>query len=76
VLLNSRPAEGGAITMAAPGEIWVAPQHNVVVRFYVTLNVQNVYLFDRQLPVTGQVIIRYDLYDIGVPQNISVPFGC
>jgi hypothetical protein len=76
VLPNIRPAEGGVITMAAPGEVWVAPQHNVVMRFYVTLNVQNVYLFDRQLPVTGQVIIRYDLYDIGVLQNISVPFGC
>jgi hypothetical protein len=76
VLPNIRPAEGGAITMAAPGEMWVAPQHNAVMRFYVTLDVQTVYLFDRQLPVTGQVIIRYDLYDINVPQNISVPFGC
>jgi hypothetical protein len=62
--------------MSEQGEIWVAPEHNVVVRFYVTLNVQNAIVFDRQLPVTGQVIIRYDLFDIGVVPNISIPFGC
>ncbi|NWF67733.1 MAG: hypothetical protein HXY40_01485 [Chloroflexi bacterium] len=76
VLPNIRPAEGGSIAMSAPGEIWVAPAYNAIVRFYVTLDVQNAILFDRQLPVSGQVIIRFDLYEIGVAQNISVPFGC
>ena len=47
-----------------------------VVRFYVNLDVENAFIFDRQLPVTGQVILRYDLYDIGVVPNITVPFGC
>ncbi len=58
------------------GELWVAPAHNTVVRFYLNLEVTNAIIFDRQLPVTGQVIIRYDLYDIGVAPNITVPFGC
>jgi hypothetical protein len=58
------------------GELWVAPEHNAVVRFHVNLEVTNAILFDRALPVTGQVIIRYDLYDIGVAPNITVPFGC
>jgi hypothetical protein len=35
-----------------------------------------VVIFDRQLPVTGQVVMRYDLYEIGEAFNITVPFGC
>ncbi|MFN8375861.1 MAG: hypothetical protein U0694_23685 [Anaerolineae bacterium] len=76
VLPAIHTAEGGSIAMATQGEIWVAPSQNVVVRFYVTLNVENAIIFDRQLPVTGQVIIRYDLFEMGVAQNISMPFGC
>jgi hypothetical protein len=63
-------------TLAATGEIWVAPEHNAVVRFYVNLDVENAFIFDRQLPVTGQVILRYDLYDIGDAPNLTIPFGC
>ncbi len=66
--------EGG--TLAASGEMWIAPEHNAVVRFYVNLDVENAFIFDRQLPVTGQVILRYDLYDIGEPAPVTVPFGC
>lgn len=73
-LPSIRLGEGG--TMTANGELWVAPEDNAVVRFYVNLDVENAYIFDRQLPVSGQVIIRYDLYDIGVVPNITVPFGC
>lgn len=58
------------------GELWVAPAHNAVARFYVNLDVENAVIFDRELPVSGQVILRYDLYDVGVPTNITVPFGC
>lgn len=76
VLPTIRASEGGSITMASPGEIWVAPEQNVVVRFYVTLDIHNAIIFDRQLEVTGQVIIRYDLFEMGVAQNITVPFGC
>ncbi len=61
---------------ATGGELWLAPAVNSVVRFYVNLNVDNAIIFDRQLPVTGQVILRYDLYDIGTPPNITTPFGC
>lgn len=63
-------------TRQATGELWVAPSHNVVVRFYVNLNVENAYIFDRQLPVNGQVLLRYDLHDLGEVPNITVPFGC
>jgi hypothetical protein len=63
-------------TLAANGEMWVAPEHNAVVRFYVNLDVENAFIFDRQLPVSGQVILRYDLYDIGVAPSLTVPFGC
>ncbi|MEZ4668554.1 MAG: hypothetical protein R3E39_11630 [Anaerolineae bacterium] len=61
---------------ATSGELWIAPSRNAVVRFYVNLNVTNTIIFDRALPVDGQVIIRYDLYDVGKTTNISVPNGC
>ncbi len=63
-------------TLAANGELWVAPEPNAVIRFYVNLDVENAFIFDRQLPVTGQVILRYDVFDIGEQPNITVPFGC
>lgn len=69
-----RLAEDGQVI--GRGELWVAPARNSVIRFYVNLDVTNAFIFDRALPVTGQVLLRYDLYDIGVQPNISVPFGC
>ena len=33
-------------------------------------------IFGRQLPVDGRIILRYDLYDVGEPFNITQPFGC
>lgn len=74
-LPSIRLADGGSMTLIG-GELWVAPEFNTVVRFYVTMDVQNTLIFNRQLPVDGQVIIRYDLFDIGVAPNITVPFGC
>ena len=70
-----RVGDGGSVTLTS-GEVWFSPEHNVVVRFWVNLQVTNSFIFDRQLPVDGTVVIRYDLYDIGTPYNISVPFGC
>lgn len=58
------------------GELWFAPEQNAVMRFYVNVDVVNARLFESQLPVSGQVIIRYDAYDLGIPQNVSIPFGC
>jgi hypothetical protein len=68
-------ADDGAIESTG-GEFWVAPKHNAVIRFYVNLNLTNAIIFDRELPVSGTVILRYDLYDINHPANITVPFGC
>jgi hypothetical protein len=68
-------SEGGGVRLTG-GEIWVAPALKAAVRFYVNLDVDNAIIFDRQIPVSGQVILRYDLYDVGVIPNITVPFGC
>lgn len=58
------------------GELWVAPKHRAVVRYYLNLDVDNVRLFGLDVPVTGTLYVRYELYDVGTPYNISVPFGC
>lgn len=68
-------SDGGTVE-ATGGELWVAPALNAVIRFYVNLNVTNAIIFDRALPVDGQVIVRYDLYDVGQSTNIAVPNGC
>ncbi len=68
-------SDGGTVE-ATGGELWVAPSINAVIRFYVNLNVTNAVIFDRTLPVDGQVIVRYDLYDVGQITNIAVPNGC
>lgn len=72
---NITVQEGGTLALDG-GEIWVSPTHNTVIRFYLNLNVTRAIIFDRALPVDGQVIIRYDLFDIGQTSNISVPNGC
>jgi len=58
------------------GELWFSPEHEAVVRFYLTLDVENARVFGSQVTVTGLVVMRYDLFDIGIAPNISVPFGC
>lgn len=66
--------------LAFNGELWVAPEHNVVIRYYMTIDVESAQVFTdmltTSLPVTGRLIVRYDVDDIGVQPNISVPFGC
>ena len=57
-------------------ELWIAPERNAVVRFYVNLTVTNAIVFDRPSPVNGTVLLRYDAYDLGQANNISIPFGC
>jgi hypothetical protein len=74
-LPNITIQEGGTLELDG-GEIWVSPTHNTVIRFYLNLNVTRAIIFDRALPVDGQVIIRYDFFDIGQTTNISVPNGC
>lgn len=57
-------------------EMWVSPVHNAVIRYWVTLDMQNVRLLNNDLPVSGQLRLRFDLYNIGDIPNITVPFGC
>ncbi len=58
------------------GELWVSPTTNTVIRYYLNLDVENVTLFGEALPVTGSLLMRYDLYLHEDSANISVPFGC
>ncbi|MCU0511642.1 MAG: hypothetical protein MUE40_03635 [Anaerolineae bacterium] len=58
------------------GELWVAAEKNIVIRYYVTLAVDNVRLFGGELPISGTLRLEYDLYDTGTAPNITVPFGC
>lgn len=73
--------ENGGVT-AMSGELWIAPAHDAVIRWWVTMEVDGAILpvlaadAESAAPVSGQLIIRYDLYDIGIDPNIAVPFGC
>ena len=58
------------------GEIWVLPDHNVVGRFGVSMNVHSAQILFGELPVTGGLKYQYNLYDIGEPPDISLPNGC
>lgn len=62
--------------LSVSGDLWFAPERNAVVRYYLNLELENVALLDSDAPVTGTLLLRYDLYDIGVLPNLSVPFGC
>jgi hypothetical protein len=58
------------------GELWVAPEYNVAVRFTVEMNVRDAVLLFGARPVTGRLVYQYNVFDIGVQPNISVPNGC
>lgn len=66
---------GGNYTVAA-GDLWVAPAVRAVVRYTLTINVENVTLLQSDQPVTGQLRIIYELHEVGTQYNITVPFGC
>jgi hypothetical protein len=76
IVPSVRLAEEGGQVVYESGELWIAPARGVVVRFYVNLQVENAIIFDRQLPVSGSLLLRYDLFEVGTAFNISVPFGC
>lgn len=67
--------EFGTVNSLA-GELWVAPEYNIVIRYYVNMDVGNAIVFNSDAPVSGQLIIRYDLLNIGADPNITRPFGC
>ena len=57
-------------------EVWVSPKHNIVIRYYMTLNIDDTKLFDDSQLMSGELRLRYDVYDINYLTNIAVPFGC
>lgn len=57
-------------------ELWVAPEVDAVARYYATLEIENARLLLNDLPVTGQLRLRYDLREANSQPNITVPFGC
>jgi hypothetical protein len=77
LILPQVQLDGGRI-ISMTSELWVAPSRNAVVRYYANIDVENVLitLFDSALPLTGQLILRYDLHDIGKNPNITRPTGC
>lgn len=74
--LASIEVQGDGSVRVVNSELWFSAERAAVVRLYLTLDVENATVFGSQLPVTGQVIIRYDLTDVGFDPNISIPFGC
>lgn len=58
------------------GELWVAPDFQIVVRYIVEMNVENAQLLFGNRPVTGRLRYEYNVYDINLEQNISIPNGC
>lgn len=58
------------------GEMWVAPEFQVVIRYIVEMNVENAQLLFGNRPVTGRVRFEYNVYDLNLEQNISIPNGC
>ena len=58
------------------GSIWVSPEHRVVVRYTVEMNVNRAIIFFGDTPVTGRLRYQYDVYTIGERPNISIPNGC
>ncbi len=74
-LSSVQPRDGGRVSLMSQ-ELWFSADKGALIRLYLTFDVDNVSVFGSQLPVTGQVILRYDLSDLGQDPNISIPFGC
>lgn len=75
MLASIQPRDGGRASLMSQ-ELWFSADKGALIRLYLTFDVDNVSLFGSQLPVTGQLILRYDLFDLGQAPNISIPFGC
>jgi hypothetical protein len=67
--------DGGRISLLSQ-ELWFSADKGALIRLYLTFALENVSIFGAALPVSGQIVLRYDLTDLGQPQNISIPYGC
>lgn len=67
--------DGARLTLDS-GELWISADRRAVVRFYANLTGDSVRLFSGERPVSGTILLRYDLYDVGTAFNLTVPFGC
>lgn len=75
VLPNITLGEDGRL-LSVSGDMWVSPTHDAVVRFNLTLEVENATIFEQDLPISGTISMQYDLYEIGTVPNLSIPNGC
>lgn len=66
------------VVRALSSELWFAPQHDVVMRFDLTMEIERIEIrsADNNLPLTGTIRMHYELSNIGELPNITVPFGC
>ncbi len=70
-----RLGDNGRMTIES-AEMWISPVRGAVIRYYMNLFVENTIVFNLSQPVTGNITVRYDAYELGAPVNITVPFGC
>jgi hypothetical protein len=75
LLRNVSFADGGGI-QGWTGELWVAPDPGAVIRYYMTLDLTNALVFGGEQTLSGALLIRYDLLDVGSAPAIAIPFGC
>lgn len=69
-------AEETSVFDLLTGEIWVNPEHNIVLRYAIEMNVHKARLLFGNREVTGRLRYQYDVHDIGIQPNISIPNGC
>ncbi len=58
------------------GTVWVAPELQVVTQYIVEMNVQNATLFYGKRAVSGRLRYEYNVSEVDIEPNISIPNGC
>lgn len=58
------------------GTVWVAPQLQIVTQYIVEMNVQNATLLFGKRAVSGRLRYEYNVSEVDVEPNISIPNGC
>lgn len=58
------------------GTVWVAPELQIVTQYIVEMNVQNATLLFGQRAVSGRLRYEYNVSEVDIEPNISIPNGC